>query len=240
MNTPAGTGKMDSLPQPPILDRVVAALRRLFRPRRSTEPIRDAAALRNFLRTRSSYVAQMTLYGYLRTRAGTRLALLYEDDQFAIAANIAKWHVWLACLSDLAAYAGGMLHRDSGAANGEVGRLISRIVNEILAETGKPEDAGVEFARHADRVRARLALCDWSAQTDDDAPFSESPAALVYWAPIVDVLKELDDEIVRNSMRFRWQEIRRQLRQALDAASVMTTANPDQRSKADEPTAPND
>ncbi|MBE0625771.1 MAG: esterase [Burkholderiales bacterium] len=204
----------------------MAAVRRLLRRRGGVEPIRDAAALRHFLQTRSSYVAQMTLYGYLRTRAGTRLALLYEDDQFVVAANIAKWHVWLACLSDLAAYAGGMVRRNSGAADADVGRLMCSIVDEILAETGTPDDAGVEFASHAERVRARLALCNWSAQTDDNAPFSESPGALIHWAPIVDVLKELDDEIVRNSMRFRWQEIRREMRQGLDAASVMGNANP--------------
>lgn len=233
MPTPSDPADTDSPPQRRILARAVAALRRLFSGKRGMEPIRDAAALRDFLRTRASYVAQMTLYGYLRTRAGTRLALLYEDDQFVIAANIAKWHVWLACLSDLAAYAGGMLRRNSGATEAEVGRLICRIVNEILAETGTPEEAGVEFAGHAQRVRARLALCNWSAQSDGDEPFSESPGALSYWAPIVDVLKELDDEIVRNSMRFRWQEIRRQLRQALDAASVMATAHPGERAEND-------
>lgn len=221
-----------------MLNRVIAALRRLFRGKRDTEPIRDAAALRNFLRTRASYVAQMTLYGYLRTRAGTRLALLYEDDQFVIATNIAKWHVWLACLSDLSAYAGGMVCRMSHATEADVGRLICRIVDEILDETGTPDEAGVEFAGHAGRVRARLALCNWRAQTDDDSSFSESPGALVYWAPIVDVLKELDEGIVRNSIRFRWQEIRQELREALDAASVMATADLGERAKADAGGAP--
>ncbi|MBE0614458.1 MAG: esterase [Burkholderiales bacterium] len=224
MQTQDDTVNIDSPSQPAMLERLIAALRRRFGGKRSVESIRDAAALRNFLRTRASYVAQMTLYGYLRTRAGTRLALLYEDEQFVVATNIAKWHVWLACLSDLSAYVGGMLHRTGGAPNADVGRLICRMVDEILAETGTPADAGPEFAEHAGRVRARLALCIWSAQTDDNAPFCESPGALVYWAPIVDVLKELDEGIVRNSIRFRWQEIRRELRQTLDAASVMATA----------------
>ena len=218
------TTRIDTPPRQTIADRLFRALRRLLRGARATEPIRDTAALRDFLRTRSSYVAQMTLYGYLRTRAGTRLSLLYEDDQFTVAANIAKWHVWLACLSDLAAYTGGVLRRNGGASDAEVGRLICRMVDEILAETGIPEGSGPEFPAHAERVHARLALCNWSAQTDDNEPFYESPTALVHWSPIVDVLKELDEEIVRNSMRFRWQEIRRELRQALDAAAVMSSA----------------
>ena len=168
----------------------------------------------------------MTLYGYLRTRSGVRFPELFNNDQFVVSINIAKWHVWLACLSDLAAYAGGMLRR-GGAPSEAVGDMIRRLVDEILAETGKPADSGPEFAAHADRVRARLALCDWAAQADGDGPFVESPGALVYWAPIVEELKVLDEEIVRNSVRFRWNEIREQMRRALDARAVMGVASPE-------------
>ena len=203
-----------------LLERISSTLRALLG-RRRVEPIRDGAALRRFLQTRASYVAQMTLYGYLRTRAGVRFPELFDDDSFVASVNIAKWHMWLACLADLAAYAGGMLRRQAGAPVAEVGDLMCRLVDEILAETGTPHDAGPEFGEHAARVRARLRLCDWSAQTDDAGPFSESPAALVYWAPIADELKAYDEEIVRNSVRFRWQEIRQQLRLVLDARSVL-------------------
>lgn len=204
-----------------LLERFGDALRTLLGRRRRLEPIRDAAALRAFLQTRASYVAQMTLYGYLRTRAGVRYPELFDDDRFVASVNIAKWHVWLACLSDLAVYAGGLVRQRSGASDAAVGNLLCRLVDEILGETGTPPDAGPEFAEHAGRVRARLRLCDWKAQTDDANPFSESPGALVYWAPVVEDLKALDEEIVRNSVRFRWQEIRQQLRLVLDARSVL-------------------
>jgi hypothetical protein len=203
-----------------LLERFGDALRALVGRRRRHEPIRDGAALRVFLQTRASYVAQMTLYGYLRTRAGVRFPELFDDDPFVASVNIAKWHVWLACLSDLAVYAGGLVRRQ-GASDAETGALIGRLVDEILAETGTPRDAGPQFEEHAGRVRARLRLCDWAAQTDDAGPFSESPTALVYWAPVVEDLKALDEEIVRNSVRFRWQEVRQQLRLVLDARSVL-------------------
>jgi hypothetical protein len=204
-----------------LLERLGSALRALLGRRRRREPIRDGAALRAFLQTRASYVAQMTLYGYLRTRAGVRFPELFDDDQFVASVNIAKWHVWLACLSDLAVYAGGLVRHRGGASDAAVRDLVSRLVDEILAETGTPPDAGPEFGAHAGRIRARLRLCDWSAQTDDESPFSESPGALVYWAPVVEELKALDEEIVRNSVRFRWHEIRQQLRLVLDARSVL-------------------
>jgi hypothetical protein len=206
----------------PWYERLLAPLH-AFLQRRRLQPIRDPGALREFLRTRASYVAQMTLYGYLRTRSGVRFPELFNNDQFVASINIAKWHVWLACLADLSAYAGGLLRR-SGATDAAVGRLMQQAVEDILAETGHPADAGPEFAAHADRVRSRIALCDWSAQADGDGPFVESPGALVYWAPIVEELKVLDEEIVRNSVRFRWNEIREQMRRALDAQAVMSSA----------------
>jgi len=207
----------------PWFERLLAPVN-AFLQRRRLQPIRDAGALRDFVRTRASYVAQMTLYGYLRTRAGVRFPELFNNDEFVASVNIAKWHVWLACLSDLAAYMGGMLRR-SGQPDADVGRIMQQAVAEILAETGVPADAGPEYAAHADRVRSRIALCPWSAQADGDGPFTESPGALVYWAPIVEELKVLDEEIVRNSVRFRWNEIRAQARRALDAPAIMGAAS---------------
>ena len=58
--------------------------------------------------------------------------------------------------------------------------------------------------------------CDWRAVDDDESEFSASPEALVRHAPIIPELMALDEEIVRNSVRFRWQEVRRELRAKLD------------------------
>jgi hypothetical protein len=81
----------------------------LFRPWPAAppEPIATPEALARFLDTRASFIAQTSLYGYLRTRAGMRYPELFDDDPFVEGINIAKWHVWLDCLSDLAVYAGG-------------------------------------------------------------------------------------------------------------------------------------
>ena len=192
--------------------------------RRRNEPVNDRAGLRRFLDTRASFVAQTSLYGYLRTRAGMIYPQLFDDDAFIHSINIAKWHIWLACLSDLSIYAGGLLAQRSRVSSPEIGALMKELVATILSETGTPADAGEDFSAHAARVQARLAGCDWDRLSDDETPFSESPTALIRWAPIVDNLKELDEAIVRNSVRFRWQEIRRDLRRNLDAEAVLRSA----------------
>jgi hypothetical protein len=215
-------GRFSELPQ--LLSKAYGALRNVLGARRA-RPVVDQAGLRRFLETRASYVAQMSLYGYLRTRAGMRYPELFEEDVFVASVNIAKWQIWLACLSDLSVYAGFlMLHRTNAPVE-QIRALMCRVLDDALAAAGIPEEAGPEFAPHADRVRARLAHCDWRAIGDDASAFSESPDALVYWAPVVDELKQLDTEIVRNSMRFRWQEVRRDLRRDLHADDVLGHAS---------------
>jgi hypothetical protein len=219
---------------PAALGTIAASLREQFARgfRRRPEPIVDRTGLRRFLHTRSNYVAQYSLYGYLRTRTGVRFPELFNDDAFVRSINIAKWHIWLACLADLAVYSGGLVLKRAHAPASEVGMLVSAAVEAILSEVGVPAEAGAEFPEHAARVRARIALCDWSAVADDESAFTESPAALVRYAPVTDELRQLDEGIVKNSVRFRWQEIRRELRETLDAARVLTEGSSEARAPA--------
>jgi len=187
-------------------------------------PVTDAAGLAQFLTTRASFVAQTSLYGYLRTRAGMRYPELFDDDPFVASINIAKWHVWLACLSDLSVFTGGLLARAPHGSAAHASALMQSITGRILDDTGVPPDAGDAYTQHVQRVRDRLATCDWSGVEVGDAAFTESPVALVQWSPIVDELKRLDEDIVTNSIRFRWQEVRRDLQRCLDTDAVLRSA----------------
>lgn len=186
--------------------------------------ISTTGELRFFLDSRASHVTQISLYGYLRTRAGSRFPELFESDSFAVSINSAKWQIWLACLSDIAVYAGGVIAARTGASNEAIRGLIEAAVDATLKVHGIPADAGPDFAATAQRVRTRVALVDWSTVEDGPGSFTESPEALVAWAPVVDEFKELDGEIVKNSVRFRWTEIRQALRDILDAEAVMASA----------------
>ena len=187
--------------------------------------IADTEALEHFLDTRASHIAQTTLYGYLRTRAGTRFPVLFENDAYVVSINHAKWQMWLACVSDLSVFAGGLLAHRSPADPAAAGAVVRRAVEAILERTGTPDDSGPLFAQGAEAVRSRLSRCDWHAR--DETAFTESPEALVRHAPIIAEFMALDEEIVRNSVRFRWQEVRRELRATLDADAVLgSTARP--------------
>ena len=185
------------------------------------EPIQSPEALARFLDRRASFVAQTSLYGYLRTRAGMRYPELFDDDPFVASINIAKWHVWLDCLSDLAVYAGSRIAQQAPRELPRVAQMMTALVGRVLSQAGTPAEAGAAFASHAQRVRDRVARTDWLAVGKDEAAFTESPAGLVRWAPVMDELKELDEEIVRNSVRFRWQEVRSDLARHLDAQALL-------------------
>lgn len=184
------------------------------------QPIRDQEQLAEFLDTRASFMAQTSLYGYLRTRAGMRYPELFEDDPFIEAINIAKWQVWLACLSDLAVYTGSRLAMHAPRETRRVSALMKSLVDQVLEAAGTPQEAGAQFAAEAERVRNRVARTDYLVVGDNEAAFTESPTALVRWAPIIDSLKELDEDIVRNSVRYRWQEVRRELAAKLEPQAV--------------------
>ena len=61
--------------------------------------------LQNFVQERSAHVTQTTLYGYLKTRIGTRYQLMLDDEKYSESVNIAKWNIYIAALSDLTIYA---------------------------------------------------------------------------------------------------------------------------------------
>ena len=63
--------------------------------------IKSLEELENFIQTKSAWVAQVTLYGYLKTRMGTRYVLHFENDKFMTSVNSAKWNIYSVALQDL-------------------------------------------------------------------------------------------------------------------------------------------
>ena len=71
---------------------------------RKKSPIENKATLKEFLLTRAAFISQKTLYGYIKTRAGTKYVTIFNDDRFNNSVNIAKWNIYILCLSDLTLY----------------------------------------------------------------------------------------------------------------------------------------
>ena len=70
------------------------ALFKAFIPKRKISNLDD---LEEFIQSKSAWVTQVTLYGYLKTRMGTRYVLHFENDKFMESVNQAKWNIY-SCL----------------------------------------------------------------------------------------------------------------------------------------------
>jgi len=184
-------------------------------------PVLNVAQLVKYVETRSKFVSQTTLYGYVKTRAGTRYVSLYEDPLFTESVNIAKWEIYLVCLSDLTTWAAADLGRSVMTRPGELEALANHIVDAALGseEIPKERPQGFDDIREGFAKHARATA--WNQIEPGEGPFENSLSALVEWAPIADELKLFDVEIVKNSMRFKWKKVRDQLHEVLDAESVL-------------------
>jgi hypothetical protein len=184
-------------------------------------PVSSVALLARFVETRSKYVAQTTLYGYLKTRAGTRYTSLFDDDVFARSLNIAKWQIYLAGLSDLAIYAAARTGTRAGATAADMAALAGHLVNIALEEEAAAGEHPQGFEDFHKKFAVRVQNTPWTEAAEREAAFRGSLAALVEWAPVADELKMYDTEIVKNSMRFKWKNVRDQLEELLEAEAVM-------------------
>ncbi|MGE0563385.1 MAG: hypothetical protein AB7O50_02610 [Pseudolabrys sp.] len=205
------------------IERTIEVLRHvpaLLSIRQDKSPIDTVAALKEFVSTRSVYLAQKTLYGYVKTRMGIRYVSMFEDANIQASLNIAKHHVFAACLSDFAVFATAVSLRGQPVGNDERIALARQIYEAGIAEN--TQDAPEQFVPQ-DAVRAfaeRAAATEWRVAAISPENFTASPQALYRWAPIADRLKKLDREVVENSVTFGWRDIREQFHKRLVADAV--------------------
>ncbi len=194
-----------------------------FGNQKSNAIITSPEALAQFINSRASHVTQTSLYGYLKTRAGTRFPELFKNPDILTSINIAKWNIWLACVSDLCIFSGLLIHQSGRVKPAKIELMMPSILDRILRETEISPEASDTVQTAIENARQRITTWDWTLEYDYDSIFSQSPEALYYWSPIADELKTRDEEIVRNSVRFRWIEVRRSVREKLDIESIFQT-----------------
>ena len=103
-------------------------------------PICRPLDLAIFINNQASHLAQTSLYGYLRARAGGDFPRLFNDPDFVAAVNVAKWRIWLAAVGDLAIFAGGLLTA-GGVAPAVARGWILETLTVILDEAGRSRPA---------------------------------------------------------------------------------------------------
>ncbi len=191
--------------------------------KRDAAPLTTVEEVQEFVTTRAAFVAQKTLYGYVKTRMGTRYPSMFDNEVFNHSINIAKMQIFSACLSDLSIFAVANAFSELPTNHLLHAQTAVNFYKKGLSDN--PNDAPEEFSPHEaiSSFEMRLSNTDWKIEAKDRSIFTESPKALYRWAPIAENLKKQDADIIVNSINFTWSEIRQRFLRRLDVSAVCSS-----------------
>ena len=174
--------------------------------------INNLDELEEFIQTKSAWVTQVTLYGYLKTRMGTRYVLHFENDKFMGSVNLAKWNMYSVALQDLTFFTFSNLKVNF---NYQEMKNAEEIFFKILDDeiTNKMPEEIIEEAKK--NFKKRLQNIDWDTYFNN-LPFNQSALSLYEWAPIADNLKTLDRKIVLNSVILKWDVVKKEFNERVE------------------------
>ena len=152
-----------------------------------------------FIKEKSAFVTQSTLYGYLKTRMGLKQYMMFTDDIFVKSVNKSKWNIFSEAVTDLTFYSVSFFKKKYNVANLDPNNIFESILDKEI-NNGLPKEICENYKI---RFKEKLKSFNIEEYYNND-PFLNSCNALYQWAPIADELKELDKEIVINSIKNKW------------------------------------
>jgi hypothetical protein len=158
--------------------------------------------LKNFIQERSAHVTQTTLYGYIKTRIGSRYAMMFEDEVFLKSINLAKWNIYMDALIDCTFYVFSYLIDKKNLKQNDALEIFTEIIED--EKNNGLEDKIFEATKL--KFNQRLKEIEWKKYHQDN-PFKNSGLSLLKWSPIAENLKILDKTIVLNSIKLKWNLI---------------------------------
>ena len=168
--------------------------------------------LESFIQSKSAWVTQVTLYGYLKTRMGTRYVLHFENDKFMESVNLAKWNMYAVALQDLTFYSFSYLKiKFNYNEMNKAEEIFLKILDDEI--TNKMPLDIIEEAKK--NFKDRLQNINWDIYYSD-LPFNSSALSLYKWAPIAEDLKTLDRKIVLNSVILKWDIVKKEFKERVN------------------------
>ena len=184
----------------------ILALFKAFIPKKKLSNLDE---LENFIQSKSACVSQVTLYGYLKTRMGTRYVLHFENDKFMSSVNQAKWNIYSVAIQDLTFFTFSYLKANLNFHQVEKAKeIFLRILDDEISNK-MPLDIIQQAKKDFDE---RLNKINWDTHFND-LPFNPSALSLYKWAPIAEELKTLDRKIVLNSVILKWDIVKKEFKE---------------------------
>ena len=185
------------------------ALFKAFIPKKKIKNVDD---LETFIQAKSAWVTQVTLYGYLKTRMGTRYVLHFENDEFMSSVNLAKWNIYAMELQDLTFFTFSYLKTNFNYNETEKAKEIFLNILDDEISNKMPNDIINEAKKNFEH---RYKDINWDTY-HNDLPFNPSALSLYKWAPIAEDLKVLDRKIVLNSVILKWDIVKKEFKERIN------------------------
>ena len=185
--------------------------------------IETYSQLIDYTEKNAAYVSQVTLYTYVKARAGTQYPKMFENEDFLTSLRISRWHIFGAAVADMALFAAAQFQVAGDLDSADAELFAGGIIEEVLTNYRQDDVAPQVFLDMMAEGKRRAAFASWPDIASGPAAFQRSSDAVYEWAPIADELKSLDEEIVRNSIHLRWIGVRRDTKDLLRRDKVLAS-----------------
>ena len=179
---------------------------------RPKKPLTKRSELVEFIHRNASFVSQVTLLTYIKARAGTQYPKLFENPDYLRSIEIARSHLYASCVADLTFYVINE-HCLNDIQKKTIQFIFSNLVDEVFTFAKCDENTFKEFDNMKNQCEEQLKAL--KGDSIDHKLFKMSSDTFFRWAPIAEEFKKDDEEIMRNSIHFRWIEVRREVRERI-------------------------
>ena len=173
------------------------------------KPLTKRSELAEFIHRNASFVSQVTLLTYIKARAGTQYPKLFENTEYLESIEIARSHLYTSCVADLAFYVINE-HCLNDIKRRTTQLILSNLVDDVFSFAKCDENIFKELDKMKKLCEEQLNALKGNAI--NHKLFKMSSDTFFRWAPMAEEFKKDDEEIMRNSIHFRWIEVRREVR----------------------------
>tara|TARA_B100000925_G_scaffold5327_1_gene3828 strand:+ start:39 stop:632 length:594 start_codon:yes stop_codon:yes gene_type:complete len=179
---------------------------------RPKQPLSKQSELIEFMHRNASFVSQVSLLTYIKARAGTQYPKLFENPEYLKSIEIARSHLYASCVADLAFYVINE-HCLNDIKKKAIHAILSNLVDEVFSFAKRDETIIKQSGEMKKQCKKNLKTL--RSEAIDHKLFKMSSDTFFRWAPMAEEFKKDDEEIMRNSIHFRWIEVRRELRERI-------------------------
>ena len=181
------------------------------------QPITEIEDLAKFIHCSASFVSQVVLITYIKARSGTQYPKLFENTEYLRSIDIARSKIYASSVADLIFYIIEEHFKDVIPVH-QKNKNSKSLVEAIfkIAESEKIKLSKIFQAQEETFNQLKNLFSNF----DNHKKFKMSSDAFCRWAPMAEEFKKEDEEIMRNSIHFRWIEIRREIRTRIQAEKI--------------------